>query len=79
MKTTKLRYLYSLTSLSNAKIECEGLVAVEAGVELFAIHEESAVVDRDLVAVARFLPLRTHHALGDVHLRRKGESRVSRI
>ena len=62
----------SRSSLSDAEIECEGFVAVEAGVELFPVHEEAAIVDRDLVAVARFLPLRTHHALGDVHLGRKG-------
>ena len=63
-------YFYAFSYLSDAKIEGEGLVAVEAGVKLFPVHEEAAVVYRDLVAIARFLPLWTHHTLGDVHLHR---------
>ena len=77
MTATLLLHVF-VSSLSDAKIECEGLVAVEAGVELFPVHEEAAVVDRDLVAVARFLPLWTHHAPGDVHLCRQIGSRVRR-
>ena len=40
----------TLDDLADAEIEAEGLIAIQAAVELFAVLESARVVDLDLVA-----------------------------
>eukprot|EP00095_Tigriopus_kingsejongensis_P001202 maker-scaffold530_size145801-snap-gene-0.15 protein:Tk01202 transcript:maker-scaffold530_size145801-snap-gene-0.15-mRNA-1 annotation:"peptidyl-prolyl cis-trans isomerase fkbp14-like" len=54
--------------LSHPKLEGEGFLPIETRVELFAVHEETSIVDRDLVALTSFGTVFAIDGFGDVHL-----------